>query len=83
MHHGYNNLKKAIQKLDNNNKKKETPLPMSLLSSGSIRRMIYSKKAEAAELIPKVDWDKYRCDVHGVRYFCSLLFSFFVACLLL
>jgi len=46
----------------------ETPLPISLLSSGSIRRMIYSKKAEAAELIPKVEWDKYRCDVRGVRW---------------
>jgi len=46
----------------------QTPLPISLLSSGSIRRMIYSKKAEAAELIPKVDWDKYKCDVRGVRW---------------
>mmetsp|Transcript_78894 Transcript_78894/g.210736 ORF Transcript_78894/g.210736 Transcript_78894/m.210736 type:complete len:133 (+) Transcript_78894:1603-2001(+) len=44
------------------------PLPLSLMSSGPIRRMVRSETHEGNQLLDHVDWSAYLCDVPGVRW---------------
>mmetsp|Transcript_96746 Transcript_96746/g.300854 ORF Transcript_96746/g.300854 Transcript_96746/m.300854 type:complete len:234 (-) Transcript_96746:394-1095(-) len=44
------------------------PLPVSLLASGPIRRVLRAGTVEAKELAATVDWNKYKCDTKGVRW---------------
>eukprot|EP00916_Digyalum_oweni_P008346 GHVL01014001.1.p1 GENE.GHVL01014001.1~~GHVL01014001.1.p1 ORF type:complete len:194 (-),score=31.17 GHVL01014001.1:200-781(-) len=45
-----------------------SPLPIALLGSGPIRRLIRGNAAESERLAAEVDWDKYKCNVKGVRW---------------
>mmetsp|Transcript_27662 Transcript_27662/g.69643 ORF Transcript_27662/g.69643 Transcript_27662/m.69643 type:complete len:223 (+) Transcript_27662:98-766(+) len=45
-----------------------SPLPLSLLGSGPIRRVLKAGTVEAQQLAGAVEWDKYKCDVPGVRW---------------
>lgn len=45
-----------------------SPLPLSLLGSGPIRRVLKAGTVEAKRLAGSVDWDRYKCDVRGVRW---------------
>lgn len=44
------------------------PLPLSLLASGAVRRVMMTNTVEAQRLAGQVDWDRYKCDVKGVRW---------------
>mmetsp|Transcript_48874 Transcript_48874/g.109900 ORF Transcript_48874/g.109900 Transcript_48874/m.109900 type:complete len:252 (+) Transcript_48874:85-840(+) len=44
------------------------PLPLSLMASGPIRRVIRAGTVEAKQLAGAVDWERYKCDVPGVRW---------------
>jgi len=44
------------------------PLPMSLLGNGPIRRLLSAGTVEANRLVGAVSWDRYKCDVKGVRW---------------
>mmetsp|Transcript_62167 Transcript_62167/g.158075 ORF Transcript_62167/g.158075 Transcript_62167/m.158075 type:complete len:258 (-) Transcript_62167:11-784(-) len=44
------------------------PLPMSLLGSGPIRRVLTAGTVEGNQLAGAVSWDRYKCDVRGVRW---------------
>jgi len=44
------------------------PLPVSLLASSTIRRIVKTDSQEALDLAAKVDWDRYKCSVAGVRW---------------
>ncbi|CAE7918483.1 unnamed protein product [Symbiodinium necroappetens] len=46
-------------------------LPMSLLASGPIRRVLSTRSAEAGRLAGAIDWERYKCDVKGVRWHAS------------
>merc|ERR1719330_793574 len=46
----------------------ERPLPISLLGSGHVRRLLKADTMEAKRLAGGVDWEKYKCDVKGVRW---------------
>mmetsp|Transcript_94359 Transcript_94359/g.250623 ORF Transcript_94359/g.250623 Transcript_94359/m.250623 type:complete len:237 (-) Transcript_94359:14-724(-) len=44
------------------------PVPLSLMGSGHLRRVIKAGTVEARQLAAAVDWDRYKCDVKGVRW---------------
>eukprot|EP00922_Rhytidocystis_sp_ex-Travisia-forbesii_P047992 GHVS01071513.1.p1 GENE.GHVS01071513.1~~GHVS01071513.1.p1 ORF type:complete len:218 (+),score=23.25 GHVS01071513.1:90-743(+) len=44
------------------------PIPLSVLGSGPLRRVINTNSAEAFALAKSLDWDKYKCNVRGVRW---------------
>lgn len=44
------------------------PIPLSVLGSGPIRRVITRGTQEAFELAKGIQWDKYKCTVKGVRW---------------
>lgn len=44
------------------------PLPLSLLGSGPIRRVLTMGTVEARRLAATVDWERYKSDVQGVRW---------------
>eukprot|EP00435_Cladocopium_sp_Y103_P057688 s694_g20.t1 len=44
------------------------PLPLSLLASGPIRRVLSTRSVEAKRLAGSIDWERYKCDVKGVRW---------------
>mmetsp|Transcript_50962 Transcript_50962/g.100167 ORF Transcript_50962/g.100167 Transcript_50962/m.100167 type:complete len:231 (-) Transcript_50962:121-813(-) len=44
------------------------PIPLSVLQSRPLKKLVESKSAEAKELAARVDWEKYKCDVRGVRW---------------
>merc|ERR1712187_446505 len=44
------------------------PLPISLLASGPVRRVLTTGTLEANRLAQSVDWDQYKSDVKGVRW---------------
>eukprot|EP00933_Yihiella_yeosuensis_P084904 TRINITY_DN9964_c0_g1_i1.p1 TRINITY_DN9964_c0_g1~~TRINITY_DN9964_c0_g1_i1.p1 ORF type:complete len:248 (-),score=48.35 TRINITY_DN9964_c0_g1_i1:128-871(-) len=44
------------------------PLPLSLLASGPIRRVLSTRTQEAQRLAGCIDWERYKCDVKGVRW---------------
>lgn len=44
------------------------PIPMSVLGTGPLRRLVHSPKEEAEELMKKVDWNAYKTGVPGVRW---------------
>eukprot|EP00922_Rhytidocystis_sp_ex-Travisia-forbesii_P047990 GHVS01071511.1.p1 GENE.GHVS01071511.1~~GHVS01071511.1.p1 ORF type:complete len:178 (+),score=23.30 GHVS01071511.1:175-708(+) len=44
------------------------PVPLSVMGSGPLRRVINTNSAEAFELAKAVQWDKYKCSVRGVRW---------------
>mmetsp|Transcript_108713 Transcript_108713/g.325197 ORF Transcript_108713/g.325197 Transcript_108713/m.325197 type:complete len:226 (-) Transcript_108713:64-741(-) len=43
-------------------------VPLSLMGSGHIRRVIKAGTIEAQQLASAVAWDRYKCDVKGVRW---------------
>jgi len=43
-------------------------VPLSLMGSGHLRRVIKAGTVEAKQLAAAVDWDRYKCDVKGVRW---------------
>eukprot|EP00931_Biecheleriopsis_adriatica_P079629 TRINITY_DN53011_c0_g1_i1.p1 TRINITY_DN53011_c0_g1~~TRINITY_DN53011_c0_g1_i1.p1 ORF type:complete len:222 (-),score=39.80 TRINITY_DN53011_c0_g1_i1:50-682(-) len=47
------------------------PLPLSLLASGPIRRVLSTRSVEAQRLAGAIDWERYKCDVKGVRWHAS------------
>ncbi|CAJ1403831.1 unnamed protein product [Effrenium voratum] len=44
------------------------PLPLSLLASGPIRRVLATRTVEAKRLVGVIDWERYKCNVKGVRW---------------
>ena len=44
------------------------PIPKAVLGSGYIRRLLKSGTNDAQALIPQVAWEKFICDVKGVRW---------------
>merc|ERR1712151_949570 len=44
------------------------PLPLSLLASGPLRRVLTTGTVDARRLAASVDWERYKCDVRGVRW---------------
>eukprot|EP00386_Alphamonas_edax_P013121 GDKI01040642.1.p1 GENE.GDKI01040642.1~~GDKI01040642.1.p1 ORF type:complete len:270 (-),score=41.58 GDKI01040642.1:180-989(-) len=44
------------------------PLPLSLMASGAVRRLVKANTQESYEMAQKIDWDRYKCDVRGVRW---------------
>lgn len=44
------------------------PLPRGLLGSGYVRRLLKANTVEAHRLVGTVDWDRYKCNVRGVRW---------------
>eukprot|EP00929_Paragymnodinium_shiwhaense_P115938 TRINITY_DN85105_c0_g1_i1.p1 TRINITY_DN85105_c0_g1~~TRINITY_DN85105_c0_g1_i1.p1 ORF type:complete len:260 (-),score=52.51 TRINITY_DN85105_c0_g1_i1:12-791(-) len=44
------------------------PLPLSLLSTGNIRRVLKAGTQESKELIGGVDWERYKSGCPGVRW---------------
>ncbi|CEM02754.1 unnamed protein product [Vitrella brassicaformis CCMP3155] len=44
------------------------PLPMSLTGSGPVRRLLVANTKESFALTDKIDWERYKCDVRGVRW---------------
>mmetsp|Transcript_17145 Transcript_17145/g.45666 ORF Transcript_17145/g.45666 Transcript_17145/m.45666 type:complete len:225 (+) Transcript_17145:104-778(+) len=45
-----------------------SPLPLSLLANGHIRRTLKAGTQDANRLVSQVDWERYKCDVTGVRW---------------
>eukprot|EP00392_Amoebophrya_sp_AT5.2_P006650 g6662.t1 len=43
-------------------------LPVSILGTGVLRRLVQSSRSEAEDLLRQIDWDKYRTGVSGVRW---------------
>ncbi|CAD7938501.1 unnamed protein product [Amoebophrya sp. A25] len=43
-------------------------LPVSILGTGIVRRLVQSPRAEAEDLLRQIDWDKYKTGVPGVRW---------------
>lgn len=44
------------------------PLPLSLLANGYLRRVLNTRTQEAQDLAGRVDWERYKSDVTGVRW---------------
>ena len=44
------------------------PIPKSVMGSGYIRRLLKAGTRTAQSLIPQVAWEKYVCNVKGVRW---------------
>ncbi|CAJ1360009.1 unnamed protein product [Effrenium voratum] len=42
------------------------PLPLSLLASGPIRRVLATRTVEAKRLVGVIDWERYKCNVKEV-----------------
>ncbi len=45
-----------------------TPIPKAVLGSGYVRRLLKAGTADSQSLIPQVAWEKFICDVKGVRW---------------
>lgn len=45
-----------------------TPLPLSLMGSGYVRRVLKAGTVDANAMAEQVSWDRYKSDVRGVRW---------------
>ncbi|CAD7927068.1 unnamed protein product [Amoebophrya sp. A120] len=43
-------------------------LPVSILGTSVVKRLVQSPRQEAEELLQQIDWDKYKTGVPGVRW---------------